>query len=166
MFRRSSLSIYWMILMLALVLATVPQGAAGQVVGGILIMGTPSPAPSPTPVILPFAPPELPRNRSVTPKIIFIIGQGDPATAGKLISSLAEQLQPHYYLYFGNDNWLVPEPTWTLGNFLDQCAADPAHTQGAFVVGLDSTASVTTDHFSVEPPSLMLQHIFFTPSAI
>ena len=50
-------------------------------------------------------------------------------------------------LYFGDDNWLVPEPTWTLRTFLTQCAADPDHTQGAFVVGLDSAANLTRDHF-------------------
>lgn len=128
------------ILIGALILGSMPEQAAGQ--GTSSVMGTAST----TPIILPFAPAEPPASPNARPKIIFIIGQGDPQTADKLISSLAEQLL-HELLYFGNDNWLVPEPTWTLGTFLTQCAADPDHTQGAFVVGLDSSANMTRDHF-------------------
>ena len=140
MFRNSGISIYCMILTVAVVLGAVPHRAAGQ--------ATPSATEtvSTTPVILPFAPAEPPASPNARPKIIFIIGQGDPQTAGKLISALAEQLL-HHVLYFGDDNWLVPEPTWTLRTFLTQCAADPDHTQGAFVVGLDSAANLTRDHF-------------------
>jgi hypothetical protein len=140
MFRNSGISIYCMILAVAAALGAVPEQAAGQ--------ATPSATEtaSTTPVILPFAPAELPAFPQVRPKIIFIIGQGDPQTAGKLISALAEQML-HHLLYFGDDNWLVPEPMWTLRTFLTQCAADPDHTQGAFVVGLDSAASLTRDHF-------------------
>jgi len=140
MFRNSAISICCMILTVATVLGAAPEQAAGQ--------ATPSPADtaSATPVILPFAPAEPPASPEVRPKIIFILGQGDPQTAGKLISALAEQLL-HHVLYFGDDNWLVPEPTWTLRTFLTQCSADPDHTQGAFVVGLDSAANLTRDHF-------------------
>lgn len=140
MIRNGGISVYCIILMGAVILGSVPRKAAGQ--GAPSAMATVSA----TPVILPFAPPETPASPRVRPKIIFIIGQGDPQTAGKLISSLAEQLQ-HQVLYFGDDNWLVPEPTWTLNTFLTQCAADPDHTEGAFVVGLDSSASITRDHF-------------------
>lgn len=128
------------ILIGAVILGLMPEQATGQV--------TPSAqeTASAAPIILPFAPAELPASPKVRPKIIFIIGQGDRQTADKLISSLAEQLL-HQLLYFGSDNWLVPEPTWTLGTFLAQCAADPDHTEGAFVVGLDSSANMTRDHF-------------------
>src|SRR5580704_8506570 len=139
MFRNSGIPIYCMILAMAAVLGAVPEQATGQAMPSATETAT-------TPVILPFAPAEPPASPLVRPKIIFIIGQGDPQTAGKLISALAEQLL-HHLLYFGDDNWLVPEPTWTLHTFLTQCAADPDHTQGAFVVGLDSAASLTRDHF-------------------
>jgi hypothetical protein len=145
MLKHGTISVYCTILIIATVIATVPQQAAGQ--AATASTATPSPSPSPTPIIVPFAPAEAPANSSVRPKIIFVIGQGDPPTAGKLISALVEQLPTNYGLYFGSGNWLVPEPTWTLGDFLAQCKADPTHTQGAFVVGLDSLASITQDRF-------------------
>jgi hypothetical protein len=140
MIRNGGISVYCIILIGAVVLGTMPEQAAGQVTPSATGMA------STTPVILPFAPAEPPASPQVRPKIIFIIGQGDPQTAGKLISGLAEQLL-HQFLYFGDGNWVVPEPMWTLGTFLTQCAADPDHTQGAFVVGLDSSANMTRDHF-------------------
>jgi hypothetical protein len=130
MFRCARIFSCWTMLVLSALVMVVPRQVAAQA----------------TPVMLRFAPAEAPKSPTVRPKIIFVLGQGDPATAGKLISALVEQLA-RYKLYFGDDNWLVPEPTWTLDTFLAQCANDREHTQGAFVVGLDSTASIVLDHF-------------------
>ncbi len=78
-------------------------------------------------------------------KAVFTLALGvDTPTAARIANSFAARLQdkkarPDAGLPV-KQYWVIPEGGWTLGDYLQQCARDPAHTVGAFIVLPPSSA--------------------------
>jgi hypothetical protein len=92
--------------------------------------------PSPIPFAL-GAPPVLSPARNV----IVLLGAGDAATAGRLIATFANRLR-HYRLV--NNAFVVPEPTWTVNDFITSCKTDPT-VAGALVTTLVAATASQKD---------------------
>ena len=81
--------------------------------------------------------------------VIFVIGIGDAAMVGRLVSTLVVYLNQgkvEYGYQFANDAVLVPEPSWSPDTFATQCASSPA-VQGAILVNVTAAGSGSTDEF-------------------
>ena len=75
--------------------------------------------------------------------VIFVIGIGDAAMVGRLVSTLVVYLNQgkvEYGYQFANDAVLVPEPSWSPDTFATQCASSPA-VQGAILVDVTAAGS-------------------------
>ena len=69
--------------------------------------------------------------------VVFTMAVGDPATNGKIAVLMANRLRENGKRNAGpvrSDAWIVPQGQWSLGDYLDQCKRDAAHTRGAFIV--------------------------------
>ena len=108
--------------------------------------GTSSPLPaSPPPLTsppspIPFAlgaPPILSAARNV----IVLLGAGDAATSGRLTATFANRLSSYRLV---NDSYVVPEPTWTVNDFVASCKSDPT-VAGALMTTLVAASSVQKD---------------------
>lgn len=81
--------------------------------------------------------------------VIFVVGVGDPAMVGRLVSALVTFLnegREEAGYQFVNDAILIPEPSWSLENYVTQCANSPS-VQGAIVVDVTASGGGTTDQF-------------------
>jgi hypothetical protein len=83
--------------------------------------------------------------------VVFALALGsDPATDARIAVTLAARLKAKARTEHGlpvKNAWIVPEGSWTLGDYLQQCAQDP-HTRGAFIV-LPPSSGVATDNWIV-----------------
>ncbi|MGA7570258.1 MAG: hypothetical protein WCA80_05570 [Candidatus Aquilonibacter sp.] len=81
--------------------------------------------------------------------VIFVIGIGDAAMVGRLVSTLVGYLNQgkgEYGYQFANNAILVPEPSWSPEMYATQCASSPA-VQGAIVVDITAAGSGSDDEF-------------------
>ncbi len=129
--------------------------------------GSPSPAPSGSPNakgspsgLIPFAietPDESVATASgkFSPKVIYVLGTGDASTRGRFIASLITRLQ-QYNLVNGAQQWLIPEPDWTLADFASACNSQYKTTFGAMVVGVAAVAAGGDDKFVVHHSTLQI----------
>src|SRR5580700_3088495 len=92
--------------------------------------------PSPIPFAL-GAPPILSAARNV----IVLLGAGDPATTGRLTATLANRLGSYRLV---NNSYVVPEPTWTVNDFVASCKTDPT-VAGALMTSLVAASAVQKD---------------------
>lgn len=129
---------------------------------GATASASPTPTPSPSPNVFTVTLPEVPVGKAATPGpfVFYILGLGDD-NSRKLVSGLAEQLQKRKLFGFPY-TWIVPVSTWGTSDFIAQCDADPQHTVGGFVVGLDSLANSTFDRiFSTTAYTDLTGHILY-----
>lgn len=81
--------------------------------------------------------------------VIFVIGIGDPASIGRLVSTLVlylDQGRSGAGYQFAGDAALIPEPSWSLDQYAAQCAASPL-VEGAIVLDITAAGSGATDEF-------------------
>lgn len=82
--------------------------------------------------------------------VIFILGTGaDPATVGKLVSTLSVYLnagRDEAGYEFADDAVLVPEPGWTADTYATQCESSP-NVEGAIVVNVTASGNGSSDEF-------------------
>jgi hypothetical protein len=82
---------------------------------------------------------------------VFALALGsDPGTDARIAVALAARLKAKARTDLGlpvKNAWIVPEGSWTLADYLQQCAQDP-HTRGAFIV-LPPSSGVGTDNWIV-----------------
>ncbi len=112
-----------------------------------VLLLTPTPAKTPAPVIVPVARGVVPTGKEA-PYAMYVFGRltDDPTgTTNKLVSALVEKLQKRE-LYGFPETWVIPEPSWTLPDFVKQCNEDQVHTLGGFMVTLDSDARYTKNN--------------------
>ena len=56
---------------------------------------------------------------------------GDDADDARIAVAVAQQME---HASTRQDLYFVPEGSWNVGDFIDQCAKDPVHTRGAIIV--------------------------------
>jgi len=81
--------------------------------------------------------------------VIFVMGIGDPAMVGRLVSALVTFLNEGVAesgFAFVDNAVLVPQPSWQLETFATQCANSP-QVRGAIVVDVTASGGGTTDQF-------------------
>jgi hypothetical protein len=84
--------------------------------------------------------------------VVFTMALGDPATSGKIAVIMANRLRDNGKRNLGpvrSDAWIVPEGSWTLADYLDQCKQDSEHTRGAFIVLPPSGANSSENYIAL-----------------
>jgi hypothetical protein len=84
--------------------------------------------------------------------VIFLLGSGDPLTVGRLVASLANRLT---FYSLVNNATILPEPTWSLSDFVNACKSDPT-TAGALVTTLVASSAAQSEQFIYRRLSLQL----------
>ncbi len=127
------------VLLFLIALFAVAAGAVGTPRAEAQVPATAAPAKTPEPTI------------RYARDVVFALALGtDPGTSVRIAVALAARLKAKVRTGAGlpvRNAWVVPEGTWTLADYLQQCAQDP-HTRGAFIV-LPPSSGVATDNWIV-----------------
>jgi hypothetical protein len=78
-------------------------------------------------------------------RVLYVIAIGaDYSARSKVIASLAERLEKYH---LRNDPWIFAEADWTVGDYINQCVANPQSTEGAILLSIAATAAGTFNKF-------------------
>jgi hypothetical protein len=115
--------------------------------------GTPSSAP-----VIPYdldpeafieqPPKPLPTYTPAGSQVLFVVGDGgDNPTRGRFVSEVTRQLQSFYQL--PHELVLVPEPTWSVSDYMNSCANLTANTKtrGALIVEIAAISNSSANWF-------------------
>jgi hypothetical protein len=122
---------------------------AAVVAAGPTAAGADQPAPSPSAPASPPARTAAPAWIAFKDPVVFVLSLGKDVTTNAEVSvALAKTLKRNDDGITKRPTTFVPEGSWGLAEFLEQCKEDPDHTRGAFIV-LPPSYESKTENFLI-----------------